>query len=84
LRGDTKISTAAGNIKLTAHDVAGDIDVATAAGSAKIVLPREADIRLNVKKPSIGSLSNELAGNPNSQFVLKASTAVGSIKLQAL
>lgn len=82
--GDTKLSTASGNVKLTAEEVAGNIDISTASGDAKVFLPKDANCRINVKKPAMGSLRNELAGNEQSPFILKVSTAVGSIRLNAL
>ncbi|MCL2363408.1 MAG: DUF4097 family beta strand repeat-containing protein [Defluviitaleaceae bacterium] len=84
LYGDTKISTAAGSAYLEAHDVAGNIDISTAAGSAKALLPADLNCRIEAAKPAIGSLSNELRGNPNAPYVLRASSGVGSIKLKAL
>ncbi|MCL2603272.1 MAG: DUF4097 family beta strand repeat-containing protein [Defluviitaleaceae bacterium] len=84
LGGDTHISTAAGSVKVTVHEVAGNIDVSTAAGSAKIYLPADADIRIDAKKPVMGSITNELTGNPNSPYVLRASSSVGSIKIKAI
>ncbi|MCL2500686.1 MAG: DUF4097 family beta strand repeat-containing protein [Defluviitaleaceae bacterium] len=84
LSGDTDISTAAGSVKIIAHEVAGNIDISTAAGSAKIYLPLNADIRIDAKKPVMGSITNELTGNPNSPYVLRASSSVGSIKIKAI
>jgi len=84
LYGDTKISTAAGSAYLEAHDVAGNIDISTAAGSAKALLPADLNCRIEAAKPAIGSLSNDLRGNPSAPYVLRASSGVGSIRLKAL
>lgn len=84
LYGKTDISSAAGSITLTAHDVAGDISISTAAGSAKVYLPRDVNCRIDAKKPAIGSISNELEGNPHSPHTLRVSTSVGSVKIRAL
>jgi DUF4097 and DUF4098 domain-containing protein YvlB len=84
LAGDTRISTAAGSVKVTAYDVAGNIDVSTAAGSAKITIPANANIRIDAKKPVMGSITSELTGNPNAPYTLKASSSVGSIKIKAI
>jgi DUF4097 and DUF4098 domain-containing protein YvlB len=84
LLGDARISTAAGSANVTFHEVMGNIDVSTAAGSAKINLPYNVNCRIEARKPAIGSLHNELAGNPHSPYVLRASTSVGSIKIKAI
>jgi DUF4097 and DUF4098 domain-containing protein YvlB len=84
LFGDTKIETAAGSVKITAYEVAGNINISTAAGSVKVHLPVDVNCRINVKKPALGSLSNELAGNPDSPYTLRASSGVGSIRLKRL
>jgi hypothetical protein len=84
LGGDTHINTAAGSVDITAYEVAGNIDVSAATGSTKITLPPDANCRIDVKKPALGSLRNDLTGNPQSPYVLRASSGVGSIKLKAL
>jgi DUF4097 and DUF4098 domain-containing protein YvlB len=82
--GETKLTSSAGNVKLTANEVAGNINISTSAGTATAYLPRDANCRIDAKKPSAGSLKNELASNPNSPFTLKARTSAGSVKLLAL
>jgi hypothetical protein len=84
LYGETNFSSAAGSLKITAQDVAGNVTISAAAGSAKVYLPRDVNCRIDAKKPAIGSLSNELVGNPASPYTLRATSAVGSIKLIAL
>jgi hypothetical protein len=84
LGGDTYINTAAGSVNLTAREVAGNIDISTGAGSAKVYLPVDANCRIEARKPGVGSLKNELTGNPHSPYVLRASSGVGSIRLLAL
>ncbi|MCL2203452.1 MAG: DUF4097 family beta strand repeat-containing protein [Defluviitaleaceae bacterium] len=84
LSGETKISTAAGSAEITAYEVAGDVDISTAAGIVKIFLPMDVNCRIDARKPGIGSLSNELTGNPHSPHTLRASSGVGSIKLKAI
>jgi hypothetical protein len=71
-------------VTLTAQEVAGNITLDTSAGSIHVYLPVDVNCRIQADKPSIGSLHNELAGNPQSPYVLKADTSVGSIHLKAL
>jgi len=84
LSGDTKLTSSAGNVKLTAYEVEGNIKLSTSAGNATAYLPANVNCRIKVTKPSIGSLHNELEGNPNSPYTLKATTSVGTIKLLAI
>jgi len=84
LGGDTDISSSAGSVKLAAKEVAGNIRLNSSAGSIKVNLPYDVNCRINVKKPSIGSLTNQLAGNPQSPYELRASSSVGSITLKPL
>jgi hypothetical protein len=82
--GETKISSAAGSLKLIAREVAGNVKISSAAGSAKIYLPVDVNCRIKTEKPAMGSLHNELTGNPNSPYTLKTSASMGSVKLLAL
>jgi len=84
LSGDTNLSTSAGSVILTAQHVQGDIIAKSSAGSVHIYLPQDVNCRIDVKKPSIGSYQNYLTGNPDSPYVLRAATSVGSITLEAL
>jgi len=84
ISGETKLDTSAGSVKLTAQEVAGNIKLDTSAGSIKVFLPVNANCRIDVRKPSVGSLHNEITGNPNSPYVLRADSSVGSIHLKAL
>jgi len=84
ISGETKLDTSAGSVKLTAQEVAGNIKLDTSAGSIKVFLPVDANCRIDVRKPSVGSLHNEITGNPNSPYVLRADSSVGSIHLKAL
>ena len=82
--GTTQLSSSAGDVKLTASEVAGNIDISTAAGSATVYLPKHVNCHIKSKKPSVGSLHNELIGNPQSPYSLKTSTSVGSVHLYAI
>jgi DUF4097 and DUF4098 domain-containing protein YvlB len=84
LYGDTRVNSGAGSVKLTANELAGNIDANSGAGSVKISLPKEINCRIDAKKPGVGSLHNELTGNPHSPYVLRASSGVGSIHLKAI
>ena len=84
LGGDTNLSTSAGEVNLTARDVQGNIIAKSSAGSVRMYLPQDVNCRIDVKKPSIGSLSNYLTGNPHSPYTLRAATSVGSIVLEPL
>ena len=84
LGGDTNLSSSAGTVYLEAQDVQGNITAKTSAGSVYIRLPREVNCRINAKKSAIGSVHNNLVGNPNSPYVLYASTSVGSVTLDAI
>jgi DUF4097 and DUF4098 domain-containing protein YvlB len=84
LTGDAKINSAAGSVKFTAHETEGNINISTAAGSAKIYLPKNVNCHFDVKKPVMGSIRNELTGNPQSPYVLKVRGSMGSIHLAAL
>jgi len=81
LGGDTKLDTSAGSIRLTAYEVEGNINLDSSAGSITANLPYDANCRIKAEKPSIGSLNNKLAGNPNSPYTLRASSNIGSINL---
>jgi len=82
--GDANISSSAGSVKLSAREVAGNIQLNSSAGSIKVSLPYDVNCRINVRKPSIGSLTNQLAGNPQSPYELRATSSVGSITLKPL
>ena len=84
ISGDTTLDTSAGSVTLTASEVAGNIKMDTSAGSIRAFLPIDVNCRIEARKPSVGSLHNELAGNPNSPYVLRASSSVGSIQLRPL
>jgi len=84
LGGNTDLSSSAGSVYLKARDVHGNITASSSAGSVKICLPQDVNCRINVSKPSIGSLHNNLTGNPHSPYTLRASTSVGSISLEPL
>ena len=84
LMGDANISTAAGSVSFTARHVEGDIDVSTAAGSAKVYLPYDANIRIKAKNTGFGSAKQEIPGNPNAPYTLRASSAMGSVKILPL
>jgi len=84
LGGNSKFASSAGTVELTAYEVAGNIKISTSAGDARVYLPIDVNCRIDAKKPSIGSLHNELRGNANSPYVLKTSTSVGSVRLMAL
>ncbi|MCL2404913.1 MAG: DUF4097 family beta strand repeat-containing protein [Defluviitaleaceae bacterium] len=82
LGGETNLATSAGGVYIKALDVQGNITAKSSAGNVKVYLPMDVNCRIHVSKPSIGSLSNNLAGNPNSPYTLRAYTSVGSIKLE--
>ena len=84
LSGTSKLTSGAGSIKLTAYDVAGDIKLSSGAGSVKVYLPEDANIKLNLKKSSMGSVKSEINGNNSSPYTLKAQTGIGSIKIMRL
>jgi len=84
ISGETKLDTSAGSVKLTAQQVAGNITLDTSAGSIKVYLPADANCRIDARKPSVGSLHNEITGNPQSPYTLRADSSVGSIHLKAL
>jgi len=84
LGNDSIITTAAGSADVTAYEVAGNIEISTSAGSAKIRLPIDVNCRIHAKKPGVGSLRNELRGNPDSPYTLRASSGVGSVYLKAI
>jgi len=84
ISGETKLDTSAGGVKLTATEVAGNIKLDTSAGSIKVFLPVDANCRIDARKPSVGSLHNEITGNPQSPYTLRADSSVGSIHLKAL
>ncbi|MCL2287102.1 MAG: DUF4097 family beta strand repeat-containing protein [Firmicutes bacterium] len=84
ISGDTVLDTSAGSVTLTASEVAGNIKLDTSAGSIRAFLPKDVNCRIDARKPSVGSLHNELTGNPGSPYVLRASSSVGSIQLRPL
>ena len=84
LTGMSKFSTGAGSVNLTAYDVMGDIKLSSGAGSIKAFLPKNANIRLKLKKSSMGSVKSEITGNDSSEYTLKASTGVGSVRIKKL
>jgi len=84
LGGDANLSTSAGEVHLMARNVQGNITARSSAGSIHMHLPKDVNCRIDVKKPSMGSLTNYLTGNPHSPYTLRASTSVGSIVLEAL
>jgi len=84
LGGDTELDSSAGSIKLTAHEVEGNITLDSSAGSVLASLPYDVNCRIKAKKPNIGSLINQLAGNPDSPYVLKVSSSVGSVTLRPI
>ena len=84
LTGDIKMSTGAASIRLEAHDVLGNISASTGAGSIRMYLPQYTNHRIKAEKPGIGSLTNQLIGNPDSPYTLRASSGAGSITLAAL
>jgi len=84
LSGDSKISTDAGSVRLTAREVEGNIDLRTSMGSVKVYLPVDVNCFIDAQRPSMGSLNNQLVGNRQSPYVLRASSDMGSINLYAL
>ena len=84
ISGDSKLSSGAGSIKLTAHEVEGNLKLSSGAGSIKAFLPEDANIKLKLKKSSIGSVKSEIRGNESSPYTLKAQTGVGSVKINKL
>jgi len=82
--GETKIESAAGSATLTAYEIAGNMKVASAVGSININLPADANIRIDAEKPSMGKLHNNIQGNPQSPYVLKAESSLGSIRINAI
>ena len=81
---ETRLDSGAGSIRLEAHDVQGNIKADTGAGSIRMYLPQYVNCRIKADKPGIGSLKNQLTGNPDSPYVLRASSGAGSITLAAL
>jgi len=84
LSGDTNLSSSAGNVRLEAREVQGNITAKSSAGSVKMYLPKNVNCRIDIKKSFITSVTNNLIGNPESQYVLRASTGVGAIALNPL
>ena len=84
LSGTSKLSSGAGSIKLTAYEIEGDIKLSSGAGSIKAYLPENANIKLNLKKSSMGSVKSEINGNNSSPYTLKVKTGMGSIKILSL
>ena len=84
LGGETRLSSSAGTVHLDAKDVNGNITAKSSAGSVYMRLPREVNCRIEAKKPSMGSLRNNLVGNPQSPYVLQVSSSVGSVVLEAI
>ena len=84
IRGDVNMSSSAGGIRLEARDVQGNITAKSSAGSIHMRLPKEVNCRIELKKPSIGSVRNSLVGNPQSPYVLRATGSIGSITLEAI
>jgi len=84
LLGDTNLSSSAGSVRLEAREVGGNITAKSSCGSVKIYLPQDVNCRIITKKPSVGSVNNSLTGNPNSPYVLSASTSIGSVTLEAI
>ena len=84
LTGSSKLSSGAGSVRLTAYDVAGDIKLSSGAGSIRAFLPEDANIKLNLKKSSMGSVKSEINGNNSSPYTLKAQTGMGSVRILRL
>ncbi|MCL2527343.1 MAG: DUF1700 domain-containing protein [Defluviitaleaceae bacterium] len=84
LGGETQISSSAGSVRLQAREVYGNITAKSSAGAVIMRLPKDVNCRIDAKKPSIGSVENYLTGNPQSPYVLRVVTSVGSVKLMAL
>ena len=84
INGDTSLSSSAATVYLEAREVEGNITASSSADNVHMRLPRNINCRIKVKKPTFGSLTNYLEGNPQSPYVLRASTSVGSIILEAL
>jgi len=84
LTGDTFLSTSAGNLELRAYDVQGNISAKSSMGTVRLQLPREVNCRIEPGRATMGSVSNQLVGNPSSPYVIKTSTSMGSVVLEAL
>ncbi|MCL2373183.1 MAG: DUF4097 family beta strand repeat-containing protein [Defluviitaleaceae bacterium] len=84
IQGNVKLESSAGNVTLTATDIQGNIRMASAVGSIKAHMPADANCRIDATKPTMGSLKNQITGNPSSPHTLKARAEIGSIKLLAL
>ena len=82
--GDIKLDSGAGSIRLESHDVQGNISASTGAGTIRMYLPQYTNHRIKAERPGIGSLKNQLTGNPDSPYTLKASSGAGSITLAAI
>jgi len=82
--GETKLSSSAGTVRFEAREIQGNVTVKSSAGGVHIRLPKDVNCRIEVKKPSIGSVKNYLTGNPQSPYLLQVSTSIGSLKLEAM
>jgi len=83
LGGETKLTSSTGTVRLEAHEVHGNITASSSAGGILMRLPKDVNLRIEARKPSIGTLENYLTGNPNSPYVLNAFSSVGFIRLEA-
>jgi len=83
LGGETRLASSAGAVCLEAHEVHGNITAKSSAGGIVMRLPKDVNLRIEARKPSIGSFYNDLTGNPHSPYVLTAVSSVGSIRLES-
>ena len=85
LGGDTSISSSAGSVDLTVREIAGDVKIKSSAGSVQVRMPADANCRIETKVPRYaGTVHNEITGNPQSPYLLRATCSAGTVRLTAM
>lgn len=85
LRGDTKIDTGSGDMKLTYNAVPqqGQAELKTGSGDTTVYLPPSTKVRTMFETGS-GKLSTEIGDSPNAPFTVSVKSGSGNLKVKKL
>jgi DUF4097 and DUF4098 domain-containing protein YvlB len=81
LNGDAWLNSSAGSVKFETRSLAGNIDAQSAVGSIKLLLPDGSVKCFNVNS-TMGSVKNKLQMNNQSPYTVKATSQMGSVKIE--
>jgi len=82
--GETRLSTGAGGVKITTHDICGNISAKIGAGHVEMYVPNDVDCRFEGSSSFIVSWRANVRGNPDSENIFKASLGTGSVKIMPI